>query len=394
MEPKENPGAKQQGQKRSGAFSLGRVLGIPVYVDYTWLIIFVLIAWMISGEFAGRSPQPDPERLTISPEHWVAGVVTSLLFFVCVFLHEMGHSVVARAFGIPVLSITLFLFGGVAHIKGEPRKPAHEFLIAIVGPLTSVMLAVVFFACSLSTATLVPMLSSICLWLAGINLMLAIFNMIPGFPLDGGRVLRSAVWAVSGRFEGATRIAAGIGSFIAYFFIAMGIYLAITHKPFINGLWIAFIGWFLLTAARSSVVQLVTRRAFAGLQAQDIMEQIPYRVSPAISVQALVDGPILQHGHRSFVVEDGSVLRGLLTLHEVKATPRHQWENTPLQSIMVPARDLVVVQPHASLQAVTETMDERRINQMPVVDGDRVIGIVTRERLLHVMRNQLELGAR
>ncbi|KPK71247.1 MAG: hypothetical protein AMJ84_06475 [Acidithiobacillales bacterium SM23_46] len=369
---------------------MGSVLGIPVYVDYSWLIIFVLITSTISQEYVRSHPAWQPSQ------HVLAGVVTSLLFFMCVFLHEMGHSLVARVFGIPVLSITLFLFGGVAQIRREPRKPAHEFLIAIAGPLTSGALSVVFFILSLITATVVnlPIVSSICFWLAGINLMLAIFNMIPGFPLDGGRVLRAIVWAVSGRFEGATRIAAGIGSFIAYFFIAMGIYLAITYKPFIHGLWIAFIGWFLLTAARSSLVQLVTRRAFAGLRVRDIMEQIPQRVSPAMSVQALVDGPILQHGLRSFVVEDGGVLRGLVTLHEIKATPRQQWENTPLQSIMVPARDLVVVDPHASLQAVTETMDERSINQMPVVDGNRVIGIMTRERLLRVLRNQLELGTR
>jgi Zn-dependent protease/CBS domain-containing protein len=380
---------------------LGSIGGITIYVDLSWLLIFFLITLTISQEFAAQHPQWEPIQ------HWFAGVVTSLIFFGCVLLHELGHSVVARQFGIPVASITLFVFGGVAQIRSEPSKPSHEFLIAIAGPLTSVALSAFFFlfagsgairslmaGAPASQANALPMFNTICLWLAQINLLLAVFNMIPGFPLDGGRVLRSAVWAASGRFEQATRVAAAFGSFVAYFFIALGIYIAFFQHLLINGLWTAFIGWFLLMAARSSVVQMATRRAFSGHKVVDVMEQIPYRVSPAMSVQALVDGPILQHGLVTFIVEDDGVLRGLVTLQEVKATPREEWPNTPLQTIMVPAKDLVVVEPHVTLLQVMEAMDERGVNQMPVVDGDRVLGIVTREGLSRILRTQMEVGNR
>jgi len=394
MDEKQEDRSRRKTARRPSAFSLGSLLGIPIYVDYSWLLIFALITLTLSQHFTSSYPDWVPAQA------WLAGVVTSLLFFACVFLHEMGHSLVARSFGIPVVSITLFVFGGVAQIKNEPRKPSHEFLIAIAGPLTSVALAI-FFALIYKTSALLlggtpknpPMISSISLWLASINIILAVFNMVPGFPLDGGRVLRSILWALSGRFEQATRIAANVGSFIAYFLIALGIFL-IFKNQFIQGVWIAFIGWFLLTAARSSVVQLVTRQVFSNLRVADIIEQIPYRISPAISIQALVNGPILQHGHRTFVVEDNGVLLGLVTLHEIKATPREEWAVTPVQSIMIPARDLVVVEPTVSLETVVATMDERGVNQMPVVEGDRVIGMVTREGLLRVLRNQLDLGIR
>jgi Zn-dependent protease len=399
MSPDENSREKERTRGRPGAFALGNLFGISIYVDLSWLLIFFLITLTISQEFAQQHPQWAPIQ------HWFAGVVTSLIFFGCVLLHELGHSMAARAFGIPVASITLFVFGGVAQIRSEPSKPMHEFLIAIAGPLTSVALSAIFFLLAGLAAIRVllagsqaaevsnlPMFNTICLWLAQINVLLAVFNMIPGFPLDGGRVLRSVVWAISGRFEQATRVAAGFGSFVAYFFIALGIYVAFFQHLLVNGLWTAFIGWFLLMAARSSVVQIATRRAFVGHQVADVMEQIPFRVLPGMSVQSLVDGPILQHGLVTFIVEDNGILRGLVTLQDVKATPREEWLNTPLQTIMVPARDLVVVEPHVTLLKVMEAMDERGVSQMPVVDGDRVLGIVTREGLLRILRTQMEFG--
>jgi Zn-dependent protease/CBS domain-containing protein len=394
MDGHETHHPNQRGRQRHGAFSLGRIFGIPIFVDFSWLLIFFLIALTVSEVFKQHHPQWLPAQ------HWFAGIVTSLLFFACVLLHELGHSVVARLFGIPVISITLFLFGGISQIRSDAAKPSHEFLIAIAGPLTSVVLAGIFFLLLLlsgpqsANPASLSMFGSICLWLMQMNILLAVFNMIPGFPLDGGRVLRSLLWAASGRFDQATQIAAGIGSFIAYLFIAGGIFLAFSRGDFMNGLWIAFIGWFLLMAARSSVMQLVTRRAFADHRVADVLEPIPYRVSPAMGVQALVDGPVLQHGHVSFIVEDNGILRGMVTLQEIKALPREEWQNTPLQSVMIPAGDLVVVEPNVSLQTVMETMDERGVNQMPVVDGDRVLGMVTRDGLLRVLRMQMEFGVR
>ncbi|MBM3335043.1 CBS domain-containing protein [Candidatus Sumerlaeota bacterium] len=218
--------------------------------------------------------------------------------------------------------------------------------------------------------------------------------MLPGFPMDGGRVLRAAIWSISGQYERATRVAAGGGSLIAYFFIALGIYMAFFKRDWIDGLWIAFIGMFLLTAARSAIVQLATRRAFVARHVIDIMEHVPYCVSPAMSVRALVDGPILQHGLITFVVEDAGTLRGMVTLNDVKAVPREEWDSTPLQSVMIPAQDLVALRALDSLQRAMELMDERGIHQAPVVEGDRVIGIVTRDGLLRILRTELEFGPR
>jgi CBS domain-containing protein len=238
------------------------------------------------------------------------------------------------------------------------------------------------------------MFGSIFRWLAIINIMLAVFNMIPGFPLDGGRVLRSAIWAVTGRMEGATRVAAGVGSFIAYMFIMLGFYLLIFHQLLINGIWMVAIGMFLLWAARSSVVQMTTRRIFSTLRVSDVVEPSPPRVQADMSVQELVDTQILQHGHRLFFVEDGGSLQGMVTLQEVKATARHDWPVTPVRSIMIPASELVVAEPHVSLQTVMRTMDEKGIGQMPVIQGDRVIGVITREVMHRILRTQLELGGR
>lgn len=381
--------------RRSRAFPLGRFLGIPVFVDISWLIIFFLLTLVISRHFEAAFPNWLPAQ------HWFAGVITCLLFFVCVFLHEMGHSVVARAFGIPVLSITLFVFGGVAQIRREPSKAWHEFFIAIAGPLTSVGLGMFFFLglCLIERRVVwdaeeLSMAGSICAWLAGINVALAVFNMVPGFPLDGGRVLRSAIWAVSGRFDLATRVAAGMGTLIAYFFIAGGIYLAVIQNVVVDGIWIVCIGFFLLFAARGSVIQMTTMRAFAGLRVGDVMEGIPVRVSPAISVKTLVEGPLLHQGLRTFFVEDNGVMRGLVTMDQVKATPREEWETTPLQTIMIPAQQLVIVEPHVPLQTVTMAMEERGIDQVPVVDDNRVVGMISREGIMRVLRNRLELGTR
>jgi Zn-dependent protease/CBS domain-containing protein len=381
--------------RRPGSIALGRFLGIPVFVDFSWLLVFVLISFTISQDFALKHPEWSGGK------YWVAGIITSLLFFTCVFLHEMGHSLVARGFGIPVMSITLFIFGGVAHIKREPSKPMHEFLIAIAGPLTSIALAGLFFLGLAVFATYVPaageglsMPASICFWLGSINLMLAIFNMVPGFPLDGGRVLRSIVWGVTGRFDRATRIAASIGALIAYGLIALGIFLAIGMQLLLNGIWIAFIGGFLLMAARSSVAQLSARQILAGLRVGDVMERLPHRVSPGLSVQSLVEGPILHQGLNTFLVEADGMLRGLITLNEVKSTPQDEWPSTPLQSIMVPLRDLVVVEPNVPLERLRETMDERGLDQLPVVDNDQVVGMVSREGLARVLHNRAELFRR
>ena len=373
----------------SGAgITLGRVMGITVRVDWSWVIIFILITLSISTYYKMLHPA------WTDAQHWSAGIVTSLLFFVCIFLHEMGHSVVAKKYGIEVASITLFIFGGVASIKQEPKRPGEEFFIAIAGPLVSLALAILFFVISGGappTSTKTTIISAIAAWVSQINLLLVLFNMLPGFPLDGGRVLRSIVWKVTGDFEKSTRVAGGVGQLVAYFLIILGV-IGFFGGQFVNGIWLAFIGWFLLKAAQGSVAQVALRQILGGVKASDIMDTNAPYVSPAMSVQQLVDDYVLHHGLHRFLVYDGSQLRGLVTLTDIKHVPREEWQTTSLQAIMRPCEQLHTVRPQESLERVMQRMDEYGVNQLPVVESGVFYGLVTRETIVRLLRSRMEVG--
>ena len=217
---------------------LGRILGIPIGLDYSWFLIFVLLTWMLAVSYYPPEFKHWPPSL-----YWIMGAVTAIMLFVSVLLHELGHSVVALRYGIPVRSITLFLFGGVAQIGAEPPSALAEFLIAVAGPLVSLALAVIFFAAEPMVRRMTPLLG-LAEYLALINLALVVFNLIPGYPLDGGRVFRAIVWAITGSMRRATLIAAYVGRFFAFLFIFFGVWQMFGGNVG-NGLWIAFIGWFL-----------------------------------------------------------------------------------------------------------------------------------------------------
>jgi len=368
------------------SFRLGRILGIPVGVSSSWFIIFILITISFSTQFAGL--HPDWTRA----QHLAFGIATSLLFFASVLLHELGHSVVALHYGIPVKSITLFIFGGVAQIAREPGRPAHEFNIALAGPLTSAALGTFFYTVGFLTRFNLEGVSSLGEWLGSINFALALFNLIPGFPLDGGRVLRAVVWKFTGSFERATNIAAGSGQLFAYGFIVFGGWKALTGD-FFGGLWIGFIGWFLLNAAQTSTAQVSFRRALKGVTAGDVMAHEYLRVPGSLSVAELVEHHLLRSGARCALITDGERFRGLLTLHEIKKVPREDWESTSLQSIMVPEESLVKVGAGTSVSQVLQVMIEGNIGQVPVVEEGRLLGIVGRDRLLALVETRLELKA-
>ncbi len=243
---------------------IGTILGIPFGVNYSWFIIFVLITMSLSTQFANLHPQWS------YAEHLLFGIATSILFFASVVLHELGHSVMALKYGIPVKAITLFVFGGVAEIGKEPEKPTHEFNIAIAGPVVSAGLGVMFYGVMFLARGTSEGIAALGEWLGRINIVLAVFNLVPGFPLDGGRVLRSIVWKYTGSFERATTIAAGSGQFFAYAFIIYGIYQALSGN-FFGGLWIGFIGWFLLSAAQSTVAQASIRSTLSRVTVRDVM---------------------------------------------------------------------------------------------------------------------------
>jgi Zn-dependent protease/CBS domain-containing protein len=364
---------------------LTTIRGIDVGIHYSWFIIFFLITFSLTARFASVHPHWS------TVEHYAVGIATSLLFFVSILLHELAHSFVALAKHIPVRSITLFVFGGVAQIGREPDRPMTEFQIAIAGPIASALLAVAFGGVAFLAGDRFEHASALAGWLSSINLLLAVFNLVPGFPLDGGRVFRAVLWHFTGNLAKATRIAAGTGQTVGYTFIFLGIWTGFTVGWF-NGLWIAFIGWFLLNAAQESVVQVSVRSALTGLAAEDVMTRDCPAVSGRMSLAELVQEHILRTGQRCFIVTEGSRLEGLVTLHQIKAVPQERWAELSVGEAMTPSSQVRTVAPATPILEVLQILEGEDINQVPVVAGDRLMGMITRDHLLRVLAAKMELA--
>jgi Zn-dependent protease/predicted transcriptional regulator len=373
---------------RSGLL-IGRIFGIPIYLHASWVIIFVLITMTLQSQFAQEHPQ------WTSAQHWIVGVVTSLLFFASVLFHELAHSVVARMYKIPVVSITLFVFGGVARIGREPCKAIQEFNIAIAGPIASLFLAVAFFGLTL----LFPystMPGALATWLWKTNASLAVFNLLPGFPLDGGRIFRAIVWGVTRDFTRATKIAAGSGKLVAYGMIVIGAWIALSKGQWQSGLWLAFIGWFLLNAAQESVAQIAIRETLTGLRAADVMSHELPTIARDISLEDYGQ-EALRTGRRCHLVTTDDRLVGMMNVHMLNSVPREEWANTSVQAVMIPRDKILWATPEEPLLALLERLLAADVNQMPVVDGidndgARIIGMVSRDSILRVMRTRAEVG--
>jgi Zn-dependent protease len=367
----------------TSSFRLGRIFGIPLRLHYTWFIIFALVIFSLSAYYPLRYPLW--ERIA-------GATFTSILFFASVVVHELTHSIVARHQGIPVKNITLFIFGGVAQITREASRPGAELVMAAAGPLSSMALAGVFsFFSLLAKGTDQAMLVIIFTWLARINLILALFNLIPGFPLDGGRVLRAVLWKLLGNYRQATRLATWVGQGIAYLFIIGGIILMFRFDM-LGGLWLAFIGWFLENAASSSYRQAELRSALQSFTAQDVMSADCPVISPTIPLQELVYQHILPSGRRCFLVVDEESLKGIITFQDVKNIPQFRWGHTLVSEAMTPWGKVVMVNPEEDAASILERMDEHNVNQLPVVKEGRIIGLIARDNLFHFIRLRSELG--
>jgi Zn-dependent protease len=369
-----------------GSLHIGRIFGIPIQLHMSWFLIAVLIAWTLA---AGYFPQEYPGWSTGT--YWLVGAVTAILFFASVLIHELGHSVLALREKVPVKSITLFIFGGVAQIGREPPTAGAEFRIAIAGPLASLGLAGLFGglgAALADSATLAAPLA----YLGRINLLLALFNMIPGFPLDGGRVLRAALWAFGGSFRDATKWASRAGRVVAYGFILFGAAQILLGGGFLNGLWIAFIGWFLNNAAESSYQQVLLRDMLSGVKARSVMSQECVTVPSGLGIDRLIEDHVLAGGQRCFFVADSGGMEGLITLQNVREVPREQRQGLTTDQVMTRIEGLVRVQPDDDLWSVLQKMDENDVNQVPVMDNGSFLGMITRDRLLHDIRLRAELG--
>ena len=372
---------------RHATIPLGRIFGIPIDLDYSWFLIFVLITWTLAvgyypAEFAGWPPV----------QYWILGAVTAIMLFVSVLLHELGHSVVAMSYQIPVRRITLFIFGGIAQIGAEPPSASAEFWIAIAGPAVSFMLALLFGLLQSVTAA-IPAAFALVTYLAYINGALVVFNLIPGFPLDGGRVLRAVVWAITRNFRRATVIAGSVGRFIGFLFVILGVFQMFGGN-FINGLWIAFIGWFLESAASAQIIQL-QYQAVDGLvgsrKVADIMDRSYAEIPADATLQQVIESHILSSGRRAFLVKSGDQLLGLLTLHRIKEVPRADWPTTSVAQAMIPAAEVKRIGPDAGIWGAFKEMDADGVNQLPVMADGRVLGMLTREGVISFLRTIQEL---
>jgi Zn-dependent protease len=378
------------------------LFGISIRIDWSWILIFTLVTWNLVTVFS-QVHREWGTRLA-----WATALLAALLFFASVLAHELAHSLVARSQGIPVRSITLFLFGGVSNIQREPSSPWAEFLITIVGPVTSIVLGVAFFALSgvglgslssnvanpLMAIRQFPPLTTLLLWLGPINILLGVFNLIPGFPLDGGRVLRSILWGITGNLRRATRWTAYIGQLVAWLIIVAGIAMVFgIDVPFfgsglVSGLWLAFIGWFLQSASAQSYQQVVARDLLEGVPVSRLMRTDVPSVSPGISVSSLVHDHIMGTDEHAFPVLDAAHLVGLVTLEDVRKVPRDEWERTSVSQIMTPRDRLVVMAPGDDASEALEKLAQHDIRQVPVLQMDTFIGLLRRRDLVRWLQTQ------
>jgi Zn-dependent protease/CBS domain-containing protein len=387
---------------RERGLQLGRIFGIQIHLDWSWFFIFVLITWNLASVFGEAHPEWDIVL------RGGTAVIAALLFFASVLAHELAHSIVARAHGVPVRNITLMLFGGVANIQREPPSPKAEFLITIVGPITSILLGFFFIMMAGITASInmemvqeptaviaqLGPVPTLLLWLGPINLLLGVFNLIPGFPLDGGRILRATLWAITGNLQRATRWAAGVGQIISLLLIVAGISMIFgatipfLGSGFINGLWLAIIGWFLNNAAVQSYRQVVIEDVLEGVPIVNLMRTNPPTVSADITISTLVHEYIMNRDDHAFPVEVDGELVGLVTLEDVRAIGREQWDTTYVRDVMTPDSRLATLPATAEADEALHQLSQLDVSQMPVVENGRLVGLIRRRDIMKWLQLQ------
>jgi Zn-dependent protease len=347
-------------------------MGFEVKVDLSWVIIAVLIAWSLSSGFF-------PARFRNYPAqtYWIMGFVGAIGLFISIIAHEFSHSLAARKYGLPIKGITLFLFGGVAEMGEEPKTAKAEFMMAIVGPISSIMIGMVcyiFYYFGLKAGVPYPV-TGVIYYLAMINGVLAGFNMLPAFPLDGGRVLRSILWHFKGDLKWATRIASGIGSFFGLFLILVGVFDVITGN-FVSGMWSFLIGLFLKKAAENSYQQMITHRALEGESLRRFMTVDPVTVSPSTTIGQLVEDYVYKHHFKMYPVVDRNQLVGCITTHQVREIPRDQWPYKTVGEVAVTCEMGNTIGPDADVNQALSQMLKNNSSRIMVVDKGRLLGII------------------
>lgn len=382
------------------SLKIGRIAGIDIGIHYTWIFAFILIAWSLAQGFFPAS-RPGETAGT----YWTMGIVASIMLFVSVLLHEIAHSLVAKSRGLGVSSITLFIFGGVSNLQEEPKSAGTEFVMAVVGPLTSLVLAGIFWVIGLSvgargnliTLTFLNPLqqqpslpAALLAYLALINFILGLFNLIPGFPLDGGRVLRSIIWGNTKDLVKSTNIAATVGRYFGWAFIIFGVFQLLAGN-FLGGLWIAFIGWFLSSAADASRREITLREHLSGVQVKQVMNANPVTVSPSTTVEELVHNTFLQCRCRAAPVAYDNRTIGIVTLDDVKKVHKDKWLYTTVESIMT-RQPLYSVSPEDDLNTAMKLLAQHELNQLLVLSDGHLAGLITRGDIIRQLQLSQELG--
>ena len=381
---------------------IAKLFGINIEVDWSWLLILLLVVWNLSTTFS----QVHPDWSTLFAI--MMGILAALLFFLSVLLHELAHSLVAKSQGLPVNRITLFLFGGVSNIREEPKSPGNEFTMAILGPATSIVIGFVLLLLAgvglqmQNLSQLDPMeflqglnaFRTLAVWLGAVNLILGVFNLIPGFPLDGGRVLRSIIWAITDNLKTATRWASYVGQGIAWLMITGGIAMIFGIRiPFfgqglVNGVWLILIGWFLNNAAIKSYQQLVVRDVLENVPVRQMTKRNPPTASAEILVEDLIENHIMQTDDHAFPVMQDGELAGIVCLDDVRKVPSSQRSTKTVSDIMTPRSELITICPDEPANDALNEISKRSIRQLVVMQDGELFGLVRRRDIVRYLQLQ------
>ncbi len=374
-----------------GSVRLGRVFDIEIRLDYSWFFVFFLVAWSLSG---GLFPQ-----LGFAPgTSWVLGIVAAILLFVSVLVHEISHALMARRFDIEVDGITLFLFGGVAQIKGEPATPKAEFFIAGVGPLVSVIIGAVSLAVAFGIGfTGLKALAAVFGYLGAINITLALFNLVPGFPLDGGRLLRSAVWHFTGNVRKATRWASNMGRLFAWILIAYGVMQILGiggRSNIVGGFWMVLVGWFLNNAAQTAYQQLLLKRALSGVAVADVMSHNLPTIDADMRVSDFIPQFLVPYDFLAYPVVRHGEFVGVVTVDDIRRLPGDTWGVTCVGALAHPPENERVIDEYQDAWDALTQMLENNVPRLLVMHNGQLQGVVSRDAIVRLVQAKMQFGAR
>ncbi|MFH0887177.1 MAG: site-2 protease family protein [bacterium] len=371
----------------SRVLQITEFFGLPIYIDLSWIIIVLLISWTLA---VGWFPYTNPELSTFV--HWLLALTSALLMFASLLAHEIAHSLVARKMGIPIKGITLFIFGGVAQLEKEPQDPKVEFLMAIAGPLTSIVLGLIFLSCALLLQNIPELsaLDSILTYLMVINFIVAIFNLIPGFPLDGGRILRSIIWHYTKSLRRATAYASSAGKFFAYLLIFYGV-VNFFLGAFIGGLWAILIGFFLREAAASSYQQIITKSTLRGISIRDIMTPNVIAIPATSSITEAIEEYFLKYHHMTFPVIQYDRIVGLVSLQDIKKIDKDKWSHENISELMTPISEKYVLHPEEQAVEALTHMVRDDLPALPIVEDNQLLGVISQRDILKVLKIKMDL---